>query len=65
MISSGEVLPGLDIAVHSMKKGEKSKFLVKPEYAYGSMGVPPRIPPKATCELELPLLLCSSCQDNF
>lgn len=48
ILGTGEVLPGLDIAVHSMKKGEKSKFLVKPEYAYGSMGVPPRIPPKAT-----------------
>ncbi|KAG1663364.1 Inactive peptidyl-prolyl cis-trans isomerase FKBP6 [Nymphon striatum] len=46
-INNGDVLPGLNIAVSSMKLKEISYFIVKPEYAYGSMGCPPRIPPDA------------------
>ena len=34
-----------------MKKGEKSRFLAECLYCYGEMGVPPRIPRKARCEL--------------
>lgn len=38
---------GLDLATKTMKKGEISKFLVSPSYAYGEMGCPPRIPANA------------------
>jgi FKBP-type peptidyl-prolyl cis-trans isomerase len=31
-----------------MKKGEIAQLLISPDYAYGEMGVVPRIPPKAT-----------------
>ena len=44
-LGTGSVYPGFEIAVSSMRKGEKSQFLVQPEYAFGKMGVPPRIPP--------------------
>ena len=42
--NTGDVIPFLDIATSTMKKAEITRFLVKPEYAYGDMGVPPRIP---------------------
>lgn len=44
IILPGEVVPALDIAVGTMKKGETSKFLFQPEYFLGSRGCPPRIP---------------------
>ena len=34
----------------SMRKSEKAEFLLSPEYAFGSMGCPPRIPPDASSE---------------
>ena len=43
------VIWGVDIAVASMHKKERSKFLISPEYAFGKLGCPPRIPPQATC----------------
>ena len=43
------VIWGVDIAVGSMHKKERSKFLISPEYAFGKLGCPPRIPPQATC----------------
>ena len=48
MLSIGEQILGWEIAIPTMKKGEKSRFLIKPEYAYGKMGCPPRIPAQAT-----------------
>ena len=43
-INAGEVIPFLDIATSTMRKAEITRFLIKPNYAYGDMGVPPRIP---------------------
>jgi FK506-binding protein 6 len=40
-------LPGMELAVKSMEKKEESWFLIEPEYAFGDMGCPPRVPPKA------------------
>ena len=51
VIVTGEVLPGYEIAIRSMRKGEVSRFLIKPEYMFGKMGCPPRVPGNATCEL--------------
>lgn len=39
------LIPGLEIALRSMKKHEISIFIIKPEYAFGKAGCPPRIPP--------------------
>lgn len=44
-LGQNTVIPGLEVALRSMKKHEISVFLIKPEYAYGAVGVPPRIPP--------------------
>lgn len=38
------MIEGMAIGIQTMKKGEKSKFVIEPEYAYKKLGVPPRIP---------------------
>jgi len=47
---SGKLLLGLDIAIGTMRVKEKSRFLLRSDYAYGGHGCPPRIPGHATCE---------------
>lgn len=44
-LGDGGLIEGLEIALQSMKKHEISIFLIQPEYAFGEMGCPPRIPP--------------------
>ncbi len=44
----GEVIVGLDLGVRTMKRGEKARFILAPECAFGRLGVKPRIPPSAT-----------------
>lgn len=39
-----------------MKKGEVAKFTLKPDYAYGASGSPPKIPANATLVFEIELL---------
>ena len=43
----GDVILGWEIGVATMKRGELSRFMLKPSYAYGRMGCPPRIPAEA------------------
>lgn len=40
----------------TMKKGESSRFLFQPQYAYGDMGCPPLIPPAAMVLFEVQVL---------
>ena len=44
------MIPGWDVGIGTMRKTELARFIVKPEYAFGKMGCPPRIPPDATSE---------------
>ena len=39
------VIPGLAMAVKTMRKNENSRFLIKYHVAFKEHGVPPRIPP--------------------
>ncbi|XP_077995368.1 inactive peptidyl-prolyl cis-trans isomerase FKBP6-like [Glandiceps talaboti] len=55
-LGEGMCIPGLEIAVASMRKGEFSRFLVKPEYGYGKQGCPPRIPGNTIILFEIELL---------
>lgn len=55
-LGNGDVIPGLDLAVGSMRKREKSRFLIEPNYAYGIVGCAPRIPPNARVLFEVELL---------
>ncbi|KFP29338.1 Peptidyl-prolyl cis-trans isomerase FKBP6, partial [Colius striatus] len=49
-------LLGLKVGLLTMKKEEMAIFIFLPEYAYGSMGCPPLIPPNATVMFEVELL---------
>jgi FK506-binding protein 6 len=40
---SGEVIPGLRLALETMDLKEVAQFLIFHEYAYGKLGCPPRI----------------------
>ncbi|XP_074050764.1 peptidyl-prolyl cis-trans isomerase FKBP4 [Macrotis lagotis] len=54
-LGKGEVIKAWDIAVATMKIGEICHITCKPEYAYGSSGSPPMIPPNATLVFEVEL----------
>lgn len=44
LLDDGELLPGLNLAIKTMRCGETSRFLIWPQYAFGKTGCPPRIP---------------------
>uniref|UniRef100_A0A8C6MDE2 peptidylprolyl isomerase n=1 Tax=Nothobranchius furzeri TaxID=105023 RepID=A0A8C6MDE2_NOTFU len=54
-LGKGQVIKAWDIGVATMKVGELCQFTCKPEYAYGSAGSPPKIPPNATLVFEVEL----------
>lgn len=47
-LSYDTILPGICHGLLTMRRGERSEFIVRPEYAYLEMGCPPRVPPNAT-----------------
>ncbi|KAK7379274.1 hypothetical protein VNO80_04730 [Phaseolus coccineus] len=57
-LGKGNVIKAWEIAVKTMKVGEVAKITCKPEYAYGSAGSPPDIPPEATLVFEVELVAC-------
>lgn len=57
-LGNGSVIQAWDIALRTMKVGEVAKLTCKPEYAYGSAGSPPDIPPDATLIFEVELVAC-------
>ncbi|XP_057522425.1 peptidyl-prolyl cis-trans isomerase FKBP20-1 [Amaranthus tricolor] len=57
-IGKGKVIKAWDIAIKTMKVGEVAKITCKPEYAYGSAGSAPDIPPDATLIFEVELVAC-------
>ncbi|KAF5467327.1 hypothetical protein F2P56_017160 [Juglans regia] len=57
-LGKGTVIKAWDIALKTMKVGEVAKITCKPEYAYGSAGSPPDIPPNATLIFEVQLVAC-------
>lgn len=52
----GSVIPGWEIAIRTMKKGEISQFLISPAYGFGELGCPPRIPEATLALFEIELL---------
>lgn len=54
-IGKGQVIKAWDIGVATMRIGEVSQLICKPEYAYGAAGSPPKIPPNATLVFEVEL----------
>ena len=47
-IGTGQVIKGWDIGIITMQLGEKAELIIKPEYGYGKIGAPPKIPGDAT-----------------
>uniref|UniRef100_A0A665VJ51 peptidylprolyl isomerase n=1 Tax=Echeneis naucrates TaxID=173247 RepID=A0A665VJ51_ECHNA len=54
-LGKGQVIKAWDIGVATMKLGELCQLICKPEYAYGSAGSPPKIPPNAILVFEVEL----------
>jgi FKBP-type peptidyl-prolyl cis-trans isomerase len=55
-LGAGQVIRGWDEGVATMKVGEKARFRITPDYAYGSSGAGDVIPPNATLIFEVELL---------
>jgi FK506-binding protein 4/5 len=58
-----QVIKGWEEAAQTMKKGELAEFTLKPEYAYGAAGSPPKIPANATLVFEIEMLSWTSEKD--
>ena len=55
-LGMGEVIKGWDLAVRTMRLGERAQVTIASELAYGSRGSPPKIPPNSTLVFEIELL---------
>ncbi len=56
VVGMGQVIPGWDEGIQLLKAGDKAKFIVPPELAYGEEGVGQDIPPNSTLYFEVELL---------
>ena len=65
IIGENKVIKGWDIAVKTMKLGEKSEFIMKPEYTYGDKQINENIPPNSilTYEIELKCIHYKNTED--
>ncbi|XP_071538446.1 inactive peptidyl-prolyl cis-trans isomerase FKBP6 [Panulirus ornatus] len=61
VVDSGDMLPGLNIAIKTMRKNETSRFLIRSQYAFKEVGCPPRIPGNETILYEIYVVNCVDC----
>lgn len=55
-LGAGQVIKGWDEGVANMSLGEVAILELTPDYAYGTRGAPPDIPPNATLVFQVQLL---------
>jgi len=54
MVGDGKMIDAWDIALRSMKEGERSVIRIEdPLFGYGSQGIPPYVPPNAILEMDI------------
>lgn len=56
VLGKNSVISGWEIGVKTMRKGEKSEFVLAPKYAYGERGFGDKIPENSTLIFEIELL---------
>ncbi|PPQ98070.1 hypothetical protein CVT26_003296 [Gymnopilus dilepis] len=55
-IGTGKVIKGWDEGVVQLSLGQKAILTASPDFAYGSRGFPPAIPPNSTLKFEVELI---------
>ena len=55
-VGTGNLIPGMDEGLLLMKVGEKFRFIVQPDLAYGEKGSLPVIPPNSVLTFDIEVL---------